>query len=112
VKSKKAILYTLTPQKFQKLSENIKIEFLKILNIYISNRVYKLNKILKNIKILTTLALKNKITLDEILKIFGNINEYYIFKKQKELPIISSNIYPCKEIIDFIENNIDTDLKI
>lgn len=112
VKSDEAIIYILSPEKFENLSNELKINLLKNLTIYVSERVYKLNNILKNIKLLTDLLFKDEVNLDNFFKIFWKIDEYYIFKNQKELPIIKSNLYPTEQIIKFIEDNFDQDLKI
>ena len=111
------VLY-LTPSTFSKLPNNVQINILKSLTIFVSNRVYLLNNIIDNISTINKKleSITINLNLDYLQNIFNNlvkIKSAYIYKSYSWalLPIFESNIEPnIQTQISKIEDDINVSL--
>lgn len=111
ITSDKAKIYKLSPDIFKKLNQNLKNEFLKLLNLYISSRVYKLNAVLDLVKKLNNISLSENTNI-EILKKLLNIENMIILKQiNEDLIFITWDFFPTEEIFKLI-NQEEKNIKI
>ncbi len=110
--SNTATVYKITPENFEKLNLHIKIEFIKTLTLYTSERVYRLNSILSHIKNISEIILSTKSDFTKTLCIFWKIENRILFEKNDDLIFINWNIYPDCKILNFVEKYKDQEIKI